>query len=66
MNVKDRVKLLDDWDSLAVYLKNATEEEALELLEHEKAQRKRRTTLGRIHARYNLMRGRREKMELVG
>jgi hypothetical protein len=55
---------LVSWYSLNVFLKTATEESAKKALEEEKAGKSRKLFLMRAHARYNRMRGDRERTEL--
>lgn len=54
-----------DWRTLTVGLKDLTEDEALRLLEEEKAQHKRPTIARRLHQRYCMLRMARERDELM-
>lgn len=65
MNQKQVKEILGDWLTLIAFIRNATEDEAKELLEAEKQGACRRTMLLRIHQRYNVERGRRERAELA-
>lgn len=56
---------LNTWDSCNDMLRDATEEEALEMLNMERSGKARQQYLIRIHARYNLKRGARERSELA-
>ena len=57
-------KALATWRDLNNMITSASEEEALALLKEEKRRRRRTTFLLRCHARYNLLRGQRERKEL--
>jgi hypothetical protein len=58
-------EILGSWLKLNEAIRTATEGEAKELLDAEKAGACRRTMLLRIHQRYNVERGRRERAELA-
>jgi len=64
MNQKKISEVLADWPTLLAFIKTCSEEDAAALLEAEKAGAQRRTMLLRIHQRFNLLRGRREREEL--
>lgn len=64
MNQKQIKDILKDWPTLIAFIRNASETEAADLLEAEKAGACRRTMLLRIHQRFNVERGRREREEI--
>lgn len=56
---------LNSWVDLNTALKDATEERAKQLLEAEKAGRRRPQFLLRIHGRLNKVRAERERLEIL-
>ena len=64
MNQKQIKDTLHDWPTLLAFIRNASEDEAEALLEAEKQGACRRTMLLRIHQRFNVERGRRERADL--
>lgn len=56
---------LKTWDNLQLTLKIATEDECKDLLQQEKRGRGRFAFLSRIHSRYNVLRGMRERIALT-
>ena len=64
MNQKKITEVLGDWLTLLGFMRTCSEDEAAALLKAEKEGACRRTMLLRIHQRYNVMRGRREREEL--
>jgi hypothetical protein len=56
---------LANWETCNEALRNATEDEALVLLDLEKGGKRRVQYLLRIHARYNRQRAQRERAELL-
>ena len=64
MNQKKITEVLGDWLTLLGFMRTCSEEESAALLKAEKEGACRRTMLLRIHQRYNVMRGRREREEL--
>ena len=64
MNQKKITEVLSDWPTLLGFMRTCSEDEAAALLKAEKEGACRRTMLLRIHQRYNVMRGRREREEL--
>lgn len=63
---KDRnlTEVLSSWISLNDALKNAGEDYCIQLLEHEKKNKKRKQFLKRVHSRLNKVRADRERAEL--
>jgi hypothetical protein len=61
MNQKRIKEVLGKWTVLLGFLKTCSEGDACALLEAEKEGACRQTTLMRIHQRYNVLRGRRER-----
>lgn len=57
---------IKDWRSMNHHMNLLTEQEVLELLEHEKTHARRPNFLERLHARYNSLRVARERIELLG
>ena len=66
MKIDQREVLLDDWEKLNNFLRACNEQEAKELLDHERAMKNRMTTVMRVYTRYSRCRRRREHQELVG
>lgn len=60
-----KVILLDNWIGLNKGLKQLNEEEAKELLEVERKGQKRQSYLLRIYGRYNTLRTKRERKQLM-
>lgn len=63
--IKELEKVLDTWGTVNDYLRVATEVQAKELLEVERASRRRLQYLLRLHARFNKERAHRERSELL-
>ena len=61
----ENTNLLLSWKQLNDKIAELTEQEALELLEQEKAGKRRAGFLLRLHGRYNVMRTARERNELL-
>lgn len=61
---KEKDDLLDDWDRLNAFLKTSTEDQTVELTEHEKANRKRPSFVRRLHSRFCRLRRIRERGEM--
>lgn len=57
---------LEDWIALNEVLKTCTEDEAVELMDTEKAGKNRLQFIKRIHSRFNKLRYQRERKELEG
>jgi hypothetical protein len=64
MNQKKITEVLGDWLALLAFIRTCTEDEAAALLKAEREGACRRTMLLRIHQRYNVLRGRRERDDL--
>lgn len=62
MNIKD---VLHDWGTVNDFLPQATEAQALKLLNAEKAEANRLSVLLRLYGRYNKLRAMRERSELL-
>lgn len=60
----DTKTLLSSFSATNDFLRSATEDDVSKLLIAEKRGAKRRTMLLRLHARFNLLRARREREEL--
>lgn len=56
---------LKTWKALNDFVRSATEAQCTHLITVERAGRKRKMFLLRLHSRFNLLRGRREKKALV-
>jgi hypothetical protein len=65
MNQKQIKSVLSDWPTLLGFLRTCSEEDAKTLLEEEGSGAARRTMMIRIHQRFNVMRGRRERAEIA-
>ena len=65
MTKKTKAGHLDSWSACNHFLREATERGALILLKKEQAGKRRIQYLLRIHARYNKMRGQRERTILL-
>ena len=57
---------LGSWSMLNEYLRDATEQQCEVLMKEEKRGQRRTQYVLRIHARYNKLRGQRERAELLG
>jgi hypothetical protein len=60
----NKTQALANWEDLNTFLRSATEKQAIELLEAEKAGASRLTILLRIHSTVNKLRARREREEI--
>lgn len=66
MKPDQREKLVNDWEKLNDFLRQCSEEEASELLEHEKRRKKPRASIARrIYHRLSKCRRERERLELL-
>jgi hypothetical protein len=54
-----------NWRSLNAIINNKTEEEVLELLNHERQTERRISMLQRLHQRYTILRAARERVEII-
>lgn len=54
-----------NWRSLNATLNDKTEEEVLELLNHERQSERRISMLQRLHQRYTILRAARERVEII-
>lgn len=54
-----------NWRSLNATLNDKTEEEVLELLNHERQSERRISMLQRLHQRYTILRAARERVEIL-
>jgi hypothetical protein len=54
-----------NWRSLNATLNDKTEEEVLELLNHERQTERRISMLQRLHQRYTILRASRERVEIL-
>ena len=64
MSNKSLTNKLASWSELNKSLLELSEQDVLKLLEAEKVGKRRHTFLLRLHARYNVLRGNRERTEL--
>jgi hypothetical protein len=55
-----------NWTDLNKFLQECDEQGAVDALKHEKKNKQRAQFMMRIHARFNKLRGQREKRELIG
>jgi hypothetical protein len=54
-----------NWRSLNAIINDKTEEEVLELLNHERQTERRISMLQRLHQRYTILRAARERVEII-
>jgi hypothetical protein len=54
-----------NWRSLNATINDKTEEEVLELLNHERQTERRISMLQRLHQRYTILRAARERVEII-
>jgi hypothetical protein len=54
-----------NWRSLNATINDKTEEEVLELLNHERQTERRISMLQRLHQRYTILRASRERVEII-
>lgn len=54
-----------NWRSLNATLNDKTEDEVLELLNHERQTERRISMLQRLHQRYTILRAARERVEII-
>lgn len=54
-----------NWRSLNATLNDKTEDEVLELLNHERQSERRISMLQRLHQRYTILRAARERVEII-
>jgi hypothetical protein len=54
-----------NWRSLNAIINDKTEEEVLELLNHERQTERRIPMLQRLHQRYTILRAARERVEII-
>ena len=54
-----------NWRSLNAIINDKTEEEVLELLNHERQTERRISMLHRLHLRYTILRAARERVEII-
>lgn len=54
-----------NWRSLNAIINDKTEEEVLDLLNHERQTERRISMLQRLHQRYTILRAARERVEII-
>jgi hypothetical protein len=54
-----------NWRSLNAIINDKTEDEVLELLNHERQTERRISMLQRLHQRYTILRAARERVEII-
>ena len=64
--MKDKFKLLESWVELNKHINKLKEQDILDLIEAEKVGSSRSGFLTRLHGRYNKLRVRRERGEILG